>query len=601
VFRKYPLLIAALLSWGLMPPLNLTAAEIKVEEAQWGFDGRAVQGKFNMLSVLVSNPTNEPFDGGIKLTRSFYGADRVGAPLVQPLFVSPFSKKWIQFHPHLESNNFQWRLAWGTDPRHRFWGRVDEERHELDAPQFDKPATVILIDAGGALRRQSSLGLKDLKENLFPSSVTATDGLQAVVLDHNPRWQQPRRQALLDWLHAGGEIHLLKETDGSYPQFPSPLEVLNTPLPQHHVGAGTVIRHEFSRDGLTKEYVAERILREDVTEEQNTENANNYPYSLNLDTRLLTTLTSMTRPEHNWAVIYLMSIVYVLLIFPGGYLLGHRRVDYRLIIVALLGTIALFSVAFSIIGARGYGESTTVNAVAVARPLAEDQYDVSGWSNVFVTSGGDYVITHAGSGRYYSTCQSNEGVPGQIMETPGQRFFAVDIPPFSARSFAHRAKVNGPPLSYEVKEFTADDDGLQALSMSIETPIELKYQACVALYNNEFYRLSDRGGLLVAEKQGRRLHRFLDLSDNYSGPLRTNPRFSKEIDIEAAFQRTYAPLIAQNLGIIQNEQIADFQLPTDRARLYLVADMPVEFQLVSKGLTQQSGQTLFVIDVFKQP
>src|SRR3954471_16246164 len=110
-------------------------------------------------------------------------------------------------------------------------------------------------------------------------------------------------------------------------------------------------------------------------------------------------LNQMTRPKHKWAVIYLLSLVYIALIFPGFYLLGLKRSDYRIMYGAMLGIVATFSGLFAFIGRRGYDETTTIHTVAIATPLADGSLDVTGWTNAFVTSGANYAITNDGTGK----------------------------------------------------------------------------------------------------------------------------------------------------------------------------------------------------------
>ena len=86
------------------------------------------------------------------------------------------------------------------------------------------------------------------------------------------------------------------------------------------------------------------------------------------DNSFFVRFNQMTTPNHNWLAIFLLGVVYWLMLFPGGLLLGRSRVDYRVVLGVLVATISLFSVCFSYIGARGYDETATVNSVAVAHP-----------------------------------------------------------------------------------------------------------------------------------------------------------------------------------------------------------------------------------------
>ncbi|TWU14845.1 hypothetical protein CA54_37150 [Symmachiella macrocystis] len=590
-----------------------SAHALEIEEVQWGFDGQVVQNRFNVLSVLVSNPSAEAFDGGMSLEKpQFGGSGSVGVVLRQPVFLSPFAKKWVQFHPFVNYGFSDWRLKWGEGRNSRRWGRSKEERYDVNKPRLGPAAYVILNAPGELLHRGKGSGLKGMAENLFPPIVTATDGLKGIVLDHSPRWQRPRRTAFLDWLHRGGELHLLKMDDDTYPQFPAPLADLNAPLPVQNLGQGHVYRHDRTRAEMTAEFVKQSITHrgeQPRDEDQKIEvrygvQNNNLTdeFGSQFDASMLQSLKAMTQPDHNWTVIYLMSFVYLLLIFPGGYLLGRRRIDYRIMIAALLGTITLFSVGFSIVGARGYNEATAVNTVAIAHPLPGGFYDIAAWSNAFVTSGDDYLIVHPGQGRLYSTCQSQEGVAGFVNEDPAERFFAVDIPPYSSRTFAHRAKAPGKPLDFQVDSFVGGNL-LESFKVTIGPELQKSFKQGYVVYGNMIYRLRDEKGQLTADRRGQKVNAFVN--SNYQIGYGFNaapfsPLDSKdEIDLEEKYGNTFLPLIIRSLNFTHTKQARKFQLPTDRARLFLITTLPPEFQMSSEVLGQQDGRVLYSFDVFK--
>src|SRR5262245_57413879 len=50
--------------------LPVPAVALDVDRVEWGFDGQVVINRFNLLSVLVSNPTATAFDGLVELTKT---------------------------------------------------------------------------------------------------------------------------------------------------------------------------------------------------------------------------------------------------------------------------------------------------------------------------------------------------------------------------------------------------------------------------------------------------------------------------------------------------------------------------------------------------
>ncbi len=591
------------------------ADALEIEEVHWGFDGQAVQHQFNMLSVLVSNPSPEAFDGGMQLSKSALGSGNVDAPLRQPVFLSPFSKKWIQFHPFNKEQYIEWELRWGEGHNPRYWGRSKEERRDLNSPRFGSPAYVVLNEPGALLQRGQGAGLKGMPENLFPPIVTATDGLKGLVIDHAPRWQKPRREAFMDWLQRGGELHILRGSDKEFPSFTAELSELNAPLPVQYVGQGVVYRHERTRQEMTAEFVKDSITNrgektpegeEKIEVEYGAQVAQNTSLYWDFEDTTLQTLKAMTQPDHNWVLIYFMSFVYLMLIFPGGYLLGRRRIDYRIMIVALLGTISLFSAGFAFVGGRGYDETTTVNTVAIARPLGNGNFDVAAWSNAFVTDGDDYLIVHPGQGRLYSTCQIREGVAGYVNEDPAERFFAVDIPPYSSRPFAHRVKTKGPTLEYQL-ESLAGDKTLTSFAVTCGPELQKAFKEGFVLYGDRFYRLQMKVGRVNADSRGQKVGSMLNLDNqSYYGPNMMAygydwERNKEDFTLDERYQETLVPLLGRSMNFTDARHIRRFQLPTDRARLFLWAELPDEFRMQSDRFGEQAGRVLYCLDVLKQP
>ena len=65
--------------------------------------------------------------------------------------------------------------------------------------------------------------------------------------------QTIQQQAFLDWVRAGGVVHLTEQSEGVRPEFSGELAALNSPLDEQRFGAGLVVRHhipmaEFNRD-----------------------------------------------------------------------------------------------------------------------------------------------------------------------------------------------------------------------------------------------------------------------------------------------------------------------------------------------------------------
>ncbi len=185
-----------------------TASAIDIGEIRWGFDGRATPQSFNLLSVLVTNNGPSPFEGKLELRESIGSGQRVGAVLAEDLYIAPNSSRWVQFHPYVKEAYEEWWLQ---------WGRRAGERADVRRPVLQNQGLVMLVASDDVLG--VGRAIRQFPDYLFPPMVTATDGLKEVLLDHVPQWEESRRQAFYDWLYRGGQLHILKDADGSYPHF----------------------------------------------------------------------------------------------------------------------------------------------------------------------------------------------------------------------------------------------------------------------------------------------------------------------------------------------------------------------------------------------
>ncbi len=486
--------------------MPLSAGELQILDMRWGFDGRIVRHRFNVLSVLVDNPFPEPFEGDLILSKRANVGQRIDAPQREPVFVGPFARRWVQFYPYISNDWESFVLA------QRSQGARGGPEINVPSSRMGFPARVLLVSDQETSGRK--VPLKSFPDNLFPPFVTATDGLQAVVLDHVPNWDEPRRTAFLRWLERGGTCYVLHGSAGEFPDFPTSLAALAGPLDETTLGTGRVYRLPQTRETLSIDELTRLFTRlpprmKTVTDnngltsttevswrESEAEDYQNYqvdqdyadPSDTTSGNSFLMKLKDFTRPEHNWGLLHLLFWIYILLIFPGCWLIGRFRTDYRLVYAALLGTVAVFSLLFGYVGRRGYGEATAVNSVAIVHRLADGVADITQWSNAFVTNGGDYPIRHRGRGTLYATGNINEGVNG-IIQNGAEASFLVDIPPFSSREFMHRTELPLTLPSITIEDVRIEAERLVALRVRIDGTLPENTQDFRVSYGRTFYSL----------------------------------------------------------------------------------------------------------------
>ena len=83
---------------------------VKIVQRVWGFDGRVVSGQFMPLSIEIDNLSDEPIEAMATL-RSVAGMLReTGGTSIQPVFLGPHSRRWVQFYPFIAGQSTSWQF-----------------------------------------------------------------------------------------------------------------------------------------------------------------------------------------------------------------------------------------------------------------------------------------------------------------------------------------------------------------------------------------------------------------------------------------------------------------------------------------------------------
>lgn len=576
------------------------AEALEVRQVLWGFDGRVVPGRFNHVSMLVANPGNGTFDGPMTFAATLgFGGTR-GAAYVQPVFVGPQGTRWVQFDVFIGSGSEEFSLIWGP-------GAKERETFDRQLPT-GPPACVWLVDAGDTFARPGAF--KAFPDQLFPTTVAATDALDAVILDYVPRWEPARRDAFLDWLRRGGTVHLVHGAGGALPVFTETLAVLNGDGETTRVGAGQVVRHRMARAELRPETLTARGFP--PREVQKPQDAVIH----NFEDTLYQRLSSLTRPKVKWWLLNVLTFLYIAVIGPVAWRTA-RRMDYRWAIGGFLGVVAAFGLAFGIVGRRGYGESQTVHSLSIARSLGGGRWDVTQWLSAFATSSGQYTLTHTAEANLYATASSDESARGQILNGKGGRFLA-DIPLYSSRSFTHRGVMQGDDLGVVVEKWR--DGQITTISSASSAPeppgglpqtskLRLKPGpqfpkdafSVAVVRGDRIYTLkqldvgwetTDSGETIAAIFSREKLQPLSYGFNNYGSEDTTSP---------ATRTREMVPLLqARALGSHAiNTQFPERPLAPNQLRLLVAAPAPAGFHMQGQGFGHENGVVLYVQDIFQ--
>ncbi len=558
------------------------ASALEVKQVVWGFDGKALPHRINPVSIELYNPSDKPFEGILDLHRVIPMVGRVGERNVMPCFLSPRTGKWMQFYVYVGDNDV-WKLSWGgnSDP--------------ISAPTNGAPARVILT-AGAPLTARGPR-LKGFPEYLFPPSVGAMDGLHSLVMNYYPtRWEEARATALLDWVQRGGVLHLLNSPTGRQPEFPAALSVLNTPLERFQVGNGLVVRHAATADQVNDEWLNSRGF---TMPELSESDDGDYYGGMRLEERLLDQVSAFTQPRFQWAMIYLMAFLYVVLIGPVNFIVGRRVRDFRWSVGFLVGCIALFMLIFNLLG-RGYGNQSAAHTLAYARPLDDGSADVTQWSNVFAARSGEFALTHNSSHNIYATCQQYEPVNGFVANGKDGKL-VVDIPLNTGRSFLHRGKIKCAAPRVGVLEWDATGI-LRKMRLDMKLPEGMEIEEAWVHYNGLIYELDNRGGhLAVSSEAGVKPENFGAPADLHFG---LSPRWSTDEDEKLppleGLRRAARTVVARAVGSPSvSQSYEETMLKRERAQLFLFAKSPDSLRIAHGDFSHQISYVLFHIQLFE--
>ncbi len=569
-------LVRCLVAWlALATPL----AALEVRQTIWGFDGHVVPGRFNPVSVLVDNAHPSAFDGQIMLVQ-LDGAAR-GGEYLQPIFLAPHTSRWVQFHVFIGNHVGHYGIRWGRGPKEH----VDFFDDVISGP----PACVWLRDADNPFAAAGAL--KSFPEELFPTTVAATDALSAVVLDHAPRWEPSRREAFLDWLKRGGTVHLLPAADGRYPAFAEGLEALNAEGGETRLGAGRIVRHQVGAREMSEKYLADQGSQPPVLKPEQS------PFVYDLEGLISQRLSSLTRPTVSWTAIHLLALAYVAVIGPLHYRF-RRKLDYRVSILAFLGMVTLFGTLFAVVGRRGYGESQTVNSLTIARALGGGRCDTMQWISAFATIGDLYTLTHDAPANLYGTGWNVDAGGGRILNGKDGSI-QLDIPLYSSRTFVHRAVMKGADTTVTVEKREGDSQGLRYVRLRPGPGFPKDFAEIRLLAGNTFYELVMRNGLLEVSNQP-----AVTMNDYFSrqkmSSLANFNHFGQQESPDG--HRDLIPLLAARaLGApeVFPQTVTETPRANEPWRLCIVAPAPEGFRLRGPGFNHERGWVLYVQDVFQ--
>ena len=594
-----------------------TQRELKVVQHVWGFDGRVQPGQFNPLAILLDNQTDDPIDATATLQRVHGMLNASGGQLTQQVFIAPTARRWIFFYPYIsESQQSEWRLAFNGKKLQDI--QQPRPAWRMSTDKKDQPPQVIILDRAGQISTQPPT-VKHLQENIFPPYATVTFGLHTVFLDHVPDWEQPRQSAFMSWLKQGGRLHVLKDIRGEYPRFSGPMVDLNHPLDRFAIGSGIVLRHDVQRSGVTEDLVRRAMVVDtlkDIDKELE-EQLEEKLYQTNqgigvfvetepssIDDTLFRQMRELTMPEHAWWLIFLLALCYIGLIFPGCFVVSKKKnLHFLATYGAIVGLSLVFSVLFLVIGRRGYGETTNLQTLAVARAEDDSNWNIFQWNALFVTAGDNYFAQAPKQQAVIATANSLERQ--DALATYGnEAHIAMRIPPFSSQTFVTRRRISAEPWTLEIQNIESRTNNLDSLNLkvggSIPTGDTTKY---MVMSRRHVYEMKYNAKSKTLDLFGKRRAIAEFCQPQYSYDY-TNPwgvamkpddaRTDQEIFYDDAIRMLMQRCLLDDLV----KKPARFELPSDRVRVMVYTEAPRDFVMDISSEVKHTGRILFTKDVF---
>lgn len=627
-FRLMTLLLISAGTLGWLPTAAVAQSvkgRVEVKETIWGFNGKIQTGQFNPVSVLIDNGTSDDVDGRFLLQKSNGLISATGTVYQQTAFIGPAGRRWVQFYPYVaEDFRSKWQLQLldnQTGKRSRL-GQIQQPGATQQSSNRITKATdlvqaIVLLpsDSGSKVPRN----LKRYPEEIFPPYVTATTALHTVFLDHEPDWEEPRQKAFMDWVRLGGNVHILKGRNDQYPKFTDLLTGLDQPLPKFQVGLGRVQRDGMRLRDLSEEAAEIAVQKgvsfdrrlqsvaagEDLKELEDIEDQqamiDSSPSSL--DMHMSRQMKERTQPEHAWWLIFLLAIAYILLIFPGCYLLSkNRKLHFLTTYAAVAGLSLVFSLIFLFIGQRGYGESTWLQTLAVAKVADNGDLALQQWNSLFVTGGDQYQLSSADSQALLNAGVTGDNTIASVIA--GKEALAnVRIPPYSAQSLNSTRYLKGNPWNLTVTE--QQMQGEQLIRLTIQTddsfPQADDRSRFYAVSGTHIYTLKyDATSKQLNLFGSRRLvSDFCRVTENFRfrSWARRSRQDDSQDDDEIYLDETVPCLVQRSFMVDHISAPGYLSVPPDRIRLLAMTSLPKALDLQVSAEARHSGWILYTRDL----
>ncbi len=267
----------------------------------------------------------------------------------------------------------------------------------------------------------------------------------------------------------------------------------------------------------------------------------------------------------------------------------------------------LFSLIFLFFGRRGYGESTAVNSLMIARHEVDDRWDVFGMSHIFVTDADEYAVEDNGHEALLASGSESERVPGKFLSGTNAKFISL-LPPFSGQPIVSQRRMPIADWQLRVTDFSQSGDQLTKLNISAGKSFPsgnaVTYRV---LHGRLVYSAAYSEGkreLLLGTK-AEKLESFATrnrydptiawgwgaMPTTVTSDPDTKPLDDPRLDF---FRQVEPELLAKSLLDEFANEFDRFELPPGEIRLLVYAPVPPELNLPFSKNADRDGRVLYI-------
>ena len=324
---------------------------------------------------------------------------------------------------------------------------------------------------------------------------------------------------------------------------------------------------------------------------------------------LFAELRKLTQPEHLWWLIFLLSLCYVGLIFPGCWILSRQRnLHFLTTYGCIAGLAAVFSLMFLLIGRRGYGETTSLHSVAIAHAEDDTHASLLQLTTLFVTEGNTYSVTDRDRQTLLASGASEESVDAS-MTSGNTASFVSRIPPYSSQAILSRRRIETENWNLAVTSLNEQGDELKNLTIAFgEKFPNDPLMECLVIHGRNLHRtIIDRSLKSISLVSHRELLRSFcapsyDQMNGIAMPQEIVADEKEATDpAEEYFKEMLPDLVRRSLVEDCVRDVSKFRLPNDRVRLLIYASMPEDQQLNVDAEVRRVGKILYVRDLLLNP